>query len=53
MYSAVRNGEQSAALAGYIGRAIEQHGVPVLSSVIYLRPDAGRRDPGVRSGGVR
>ena len=40
-------------MAGYIGRAIEQHGVPVFSSVIYLRPDAGRRDPGVRSGGVR
>ena len=33
-------------MAGYIGRAIEQHGVPVFSSVIYLRPDAGRRDPG-------
>ena len=33
-------------MAGYFGRAIEQHGVPVFSSVIYLRPDAGRRDPG-------
>ena len=33
-------------MAGYIGRAIEQHGVPVFSSVIYLRPDSGRRDPG-------
>ena len=33
-------------MAGYIGRAIEQHGLPVFSSVIYLRPDAGRRDPG-------
>ncbi|MCE2438581.1 MAG: hypothetical protein J4F39_04035 [Candidatus Latescibacteria bacterium] len=33
-------------MAGYIGRAIEQHGVPVFSSVIYLRPDAGHRDPG-------
>ena len=33
-------------MAGYIWRAIEQHGLPVYSSVIYLRPDAGRRDPG-------
>ena len=33
-------------MAGYIGRAIERHGLPVCSSVIYLRPDAGRRDPG-------
>ena len=33
-------------MAGYIGRAIEQHGRPVFSSVIYLRQDAGRRDPG-------
>lgn len=33
-------------MAGYIGRAIERHGVAVYSSVIYLRPDAGRRDPG-------
>ena len=33
-------------MAGYIGRAIEQHGLSVFSSVIYLRPDAGRRDPG-------
>ncbi len=33
-------------MAGYIGRALEQHGLPVFSSVIYLRPDAGRRDPG-------
>ena len=36
-------------MAGYIGRAIEQHGLPVFSSVIYLRPDAGRRDPGYYS----
>ena len=28
-------------MAGYIGRAIERHGVAVYSSVIYLRPDAG------------
>ena len=33
-------------MAGYIGRAIEQHGLSVFSSVIYLRPAAGRRDPG-------
>ncbi len=33
-------------MAGYIGRAIEQHGLPIYSSVIYLRPDAGRTDPG-------
>ncbi len=33
-------------MAGYIGRGIEQHGLPIYSNVIYLRPDAGRRDPG-------
>ncbi len=33
-------------MAGYIGRAIETYGLPVYSNVIYLRPDAGRRDPG-------
>ena len=33
-------------MAGYIGRAIEHHGLPIYSSVIYLRPDAGQRDPG-------
>ena len=33
-------------MAGYIGRGIEQHGLPIYSSVIYLRPDAGRTDPG-------
>ena len=33
-------------MAGYIIRAIEQHGLPVSSSVIYLRHNAGRRDPG-------
>ena len=33
-------------MAGYIGRAIERHGLPVCSSVIYLRPDSGGRDPG-------
>lgn len=33
-------------MAGYIGRAIETYGLPVYSNIIYLRPDAGRRDPG-------
>ena len=33
-------------MAGYIGRAIEQHGLPIYSNVIYLRPNAGRRDLG-------
>ena len=33
-------------MAGYIGRSIEQHDLPIYSNVIYLRPDAGRSDPG-------
>ena len=33
-------------MAGYIGRGIELHGIPIYSNVIYLRPDAGRTDPG-------
>ena len=33
-------------MAGYIGHAIRQHGLPIYSNVIYLRPDAGQRDPG-------
>ncbi len=33
-------------MAGYIGRSIEQHGLPVYAHVFYLHPDAGRRDPG-------
>ena len=33
-------------MVGYIGRGIEQHGLPIYSNVIYLRPDAGRTDPG-------
>ena len=33
-------------MAGYIGHAIRQHGLPIYSNVIYLRPDAGRRAPG-------
>ncbi len=33
-------------MAGYIGRAIEQYDLPIHSTVIYLRPDAGQNDPG-------
>ena len=33
-------------MAGYIVRAIEMYGLPVYSTVIYLRPNAGRNDPG-------
>ena len=33
-------------MAGYIGRAIEHHGLTIYSNVIYLRPNAGQRDPG-------
>ena len=33
-------------MAGYIGRAIEHHGLPIYSNVIYLRPNAGQTDPG-------
>ena len=31
---------------GYLGRCYERYGLPILSHVIYLRPNAGRRDPG-------
>ncbi len=31
---------------GYLGRCYERHGLPILSHVIYLRPNAGRNDPG-------
>ena len=34
-------------MAGYIIRLMETYRLPVYSSVIYLRPDAGRRDRGV------
>lgn len=37
----------SVRMAGYIIRLIETYQLPVYSSVIYLRPDAGRRDRGV------
>ncbi len=33
-------------MAGYIIRAIEAYRLPVYSNVIYLRPDAGKNDPG-------
>ena len=33
-------------MAGYIGRLIERYGLPVYAHVLYLRPKAGRRDPG-------
>ena len=33
-------------MAGYTIRAIEVYRLPVYSNVIYLRPDAGRNDPG-------
>ena len=33
-------------MAGYIIRAIETHHLPIYSSVIYLRPNAGKNDPG-------
>ena len=33
-------------MASYIGHGIGQYGLPIYSSVIYLRPDAGRTDPG-------
>ena len=31
---------------GYLGRCYERYGLPIFSHVIYLRPDAGRADPG-------
>ena len=33
-------------MASYIGHGIGQYGLPIYSTVIYLRPDAGRNDPG-------
>ena len=33
-------------MAGYTVRAIETHHLPIYSSVIYLRPNAGKNDPG-------
>ncbi len=38
--------EMSLRMAGYIIRAIETYRLPVYSNVIYLRPDAGKNDPG-------
>ena len=31
---------------GYLGRCYERYGLPILSHVIYLRPNVGRNDPG-------
>ena len=31
---------------GYLGRCYEMYGLPILSHVVYLRPTAGRNDPG-------
>ncbi len=31
---------------GYLGRCYEMYGLPILSHVIYLRPNAGGNDPG-------
>ncbi len=39
--------EMSLRMAGYIIRLIETYRLPVYSGVIYLRPEAGRRDTGV------
>ena len=43
------NPEMALRMAGYIVRTVETYRLPVYSSVIYLRPDAGRRDPGYYS----
>ena len=40
------NPEMALRMAGYIIRLIETYQLPVYSSVIYLRPEAGRRDSG-------
>ena len=31
---------------GYLGRCFERYGLPILSYIIYLSPDAGQNDPG-------
>ena len=33
-------------MADYIGPTIEQHGLAIYSTVIYLRPDTGHTGPG-------
>ena len=33
-------------MAGYMGHCIAEYGLPLFSYVIYLRPEAGRHDPG-------
>ena len=40
------NPEMALRMAGYIVRTVKTYRLPVYSSVIYLRPDAGRSDPG-------
>lgn len=40
------NPEMALRMAGYIVRTVETYRLPVYSNVIYLRPDAGRSDPG-------
>ena len=39
--------EMGLRMAGYMIRLIETYDMPVFSTVIYLRPDAGKRDTGV------
>ncbi len=39
--------EMGLRMAGYMIRLIETYNMPVYSTVIYLRPDAGKRDTGV------
>ena len=40
------NPEMARRNVGYLGRCYERYGLPILSHVIYLRPNAGRNDPG-------
>ena len=40
------NPEMARRNVGYLGRCYERYGLPVLSHVIYLRPNAGQNDPG-------
>ncbi len=40
------NPEMARRNVGYLGRCYERYGLPILSHVIYLRPNAGQNDPG-------
>lgn len=40
------NPSMSLRMAGYIVRTVEAYKFPVYSNVVYLRPEAGRNDPG-------